>query len=229
MRGYAVRFVPPQQHSVRTYMSRMHLRECLEPFCPEVSLPSVNERETGNRLCELRRFDAGSGGDELADRVYGALVDDGCRQEDAGSLYKGIAEVINNVTEHSGAGGGWAAMQIMPSSANQGLITFAVADAGHGLKITLSRSHWVEGPVDAMEKAFQRSISGTNLAGRGTGLDDLHQRVKRHRGQLMAWSGTATGENALETGLMECREVGADFPGTVIYAGFNPGQREEGT
>jgi hypothetical protein len=225
IRGCAVRFVPPQRHSVRTYMSRMHLRECLGRFCPEVPLPSVNEGNTGNRLYELQRFDAIGGGDELAERVFRALVADGCGQADAASFFKGISEVVNNVAEHSGAGGGWTAMQVMPSSANHGLITFAVADAGHGLEITLSRSHWVDGPVDAMGKAFQRSVSGTNLAGRGTGLDDLHRRVTNHQGRLLAWSGTATGQSTLGNGPIACREVSAAFPGTVIYAGFKPEQR----
>lgn len=229
MRGYPVTFVPPQRPGVRTYMSRMHLRECLGLFCPEVLLPSVNERNTGVRLYELQRFDAAGGGDELAERVFRALVTDGCAQSDAASFFKGISEVVNNVAEHSGAGGGWVAMQVLPSSASNGLITFAVADAGHGLEITLSRSHWVEGPVDAMKMAFQRAVSGTNIAGRGTGLDDLHRRVKQHQGRLLAWSGTATGQSTADTGPVACREVSAAFPGTVIYAGFKPEQKEIGT
>lgn len=226
IRGYPVRFIEPQQQAVRTYMARMHLDECLGRYCPEVLLPSVNERNTGHRLYELQRFDADGGGDALAERIFKALVSDGCSALEAGSFFKGISEVVNNVAEHSGAGGGWAAMQVMPSSASNGLITFAVADAGHGLELTLSRRHWVEGPVDAMEKAFQRAVSGTSIAGRGTGLDDLHQRVKKHQGRLMAWSGSATGHSTVNPGPMACRKVGAAFPGTVIYAGFKPESRE---
>lgn len=225
MRDVAVRFVPPHQHSVRTYMSRMHLQESLGPFCPEGLLPKVNENDTGYRLFELQRFDGG-GGDELAERVFNALVSAHCSQGEAASFFKGISEVVNNVAEHSGAGGGWAAMQVMPNSVSRGLITFAVADAGHGLELTLSRSHWVDGPVDAMEKAFEHSVSGTNAPGRGTGLDDLHRRVKRHQGRLLAWSGSATGQSTVGADRIACRQVGAAFPGTVIYAGFKPEPRE---
>lgn len=225
-RGCPVRFVPPQKQTVRNYMSRMHLKECLGRVCSEVLLPSVNEADTGNRLFELQRFEEG-GGDDLAERVFNAMRSaDGCSLADAASFFKGISEVVNNVAEHSGAGGGWAAMQVMPNAASDGLITFAVADAGHGLEITLSRSHWVDGSVDAMEKAFQRAVSGTNIAGRGTGLDDLHRRVKQHQGQLLAWSGSATGQSIAGNGPIACREVSAAFPGTVIYAGFKPEPKE---
>ncbi len=226
-RNRRVRFVEPQQANVRSYMSRMHLRESLADFCSDVVLPRVNEWST-DRLSELQRFDAYGGGDELAERVFRRMnASPACSTEDAKSFFKGISEVVNNVAEHSGAGGGWAAMQVIPSS-KDGLITFAVADAGHGLEITLSRRYWVEGSLDAMELAFQREVSGTSVAGRGTGLDDLHRRVKHHQGRLFAWSGRAAGTSVAGNGPIACREVTAAFPGTVIYAGFKPGARKVG-
>jgi hypothetical protein len=129
------------------------------------------------------------------------------------------------VIEHSGVNGGWAAMQVMPNK--EDLITFAIADAGFGLESTLSRYNDVDGPVDAMEKAFERTVSGTGVHGRGAGLDDLLQRVKRHRGHLRAWSGAATGRCA--GGALACCGANAAFPGTVIYAGFRPEPREVST
>jgi len=224
--GRALRFIEPQHHAVRTYMSRMHLDDCLRQyFCSGVTLPKVNERDTGHRLFELQRFDT-NGGDELAERVFQAMVADGSNQADAIEFFKGISEVVNNVADHSGAGGGWAAMQVMPSSLGTGLINFAVADAGHGFETTLSRRYWVSGPVDAMAKAFQRTVSGTGEAGRGAGLDDLHQRIRRHQGSLTAWSGAAIGQNSGSSGPLSCRRVTAAFPGTVIYAGFKPSAKE---
>lgn len=219
--GRSVKFVAPRREDVCRYMSRMHLGECLRQFCSDVRLPRVNERNTGHRLLELQRFDATSG-DDLAERVFQALRAAGSTERDAASFFKGISEVVSNVAEHSGADGGWAAMQVMPNS--DGLITFAVADAGYGFEYTLSRNHWVSGSVDAMMMAFERTVSGTGVPGRGTGLDDLQQRVGRHQGRLLAWSGDATGSSS--GGPLTCREVNAAFPGTVVYAGFKPESRE---
>jgi hypothetical protein len=214
--GRTVLFTPPQDHSARSYMSRMHLGKCLRRFCSTVDLPRIQERDTGHRLSELQRFDANTS-DELAESVFRALLAVGKTEPEAASFFKGVSEVVNNVVEHSGVNGGWAAMQVMPSI---DMVTFAVADAGHGLEHTLSRHNRVDGPVDAMAKAFQRAVSGTGARGRGTGLDDLHQRITRHRGQLRAWSGGATGYSA--GGPLACRGVSAVFPGTVVYAGFRP-------
>jgi hypothetical protein len=222
--GLAVEFVPPQDQSVRNYIARMHLAECLGPFCPNVALPKVNEWDTGDRLYELQRFDAASS-DEFAETVFRAHQDAGGSDKDTKSFFKGVSEVLSNVAEHSGVEGGWAAMQVMPNK--DGMITFAVADAGHGLERTLRRHNEVAGPVDAIEKAFQRSVSGTGQLGRGTGLDDLLQRVKRHKGHLRAWSGTGAGRSS--GGALACQEVSAAFPGTVIYAGFKPELREVST
>lgn len=113
-------------------------------------------------------------------------------------------------------------MQARPDS--DGLITFAVADAGDGLEETLSRQYWINGAVDAMQTAFTRAFSATAARGRGTGLDDLLQRVGRHRGQLRAASGAAVGHST--GGRLACRQVTAAFPGTVIYAGFMPEPEE---
>jgi hypothetical protein len=216
--GHTVRFTPPSERNVRNYMSRMHLGECLSRYCTRVDLPDVKERQTAH-LSELRRFD-GDNSDELADRVFDALLAVGKGKLEAASFFKGISEVVSNVVEHSGVTGGWAAMQVMPPD----IITFAVADAGDGLELTLKRHNQVDGPVDAMEKAFDRNFSGTGTYGRGTGLDDLLQRVRRHRGELRARSTGAAGYSA--GGPLACRSVTAAFPGTVIYAGFRPELRE---
>ncbi|OMC02467.1 hypothetical protein A5733_02165 [Mycobacterium sp. NS-7484] len=223
-RGLRVEFVAPQDQSVRRYVARMHLGECLAQFCGRVELPRVNEWDASSRLSELQRFDVDSG-DDLAESVFRALQAAGRSQHDAASFFRGVSEVVSNVIEHSGVDGGWAAMQVMPN--NQGLITFAIADAGYGLERTLSRHNQVDGPVDAMKKAFKRTISGTGVHGRGAGLDDLLQRVKRHRGHLRAWSGAATGRSA--GGALTCNGADAAFPGTVIYAGLRPEPREVST
>lgn len=222
--GLDVEFVPPQDQNVRRYVARMHLGECLRRYCSKVDLPKVNEWDTGGRLFELQRFNSNSS-DEFAESVFRAHQVAGGSGEDTKSFFKGVSEVLSNVAEHSGVEGGWAAMQVMPNS--DGLIKFAVADAGHGLEHTLRRHNKVDGAVDAMTMAFQRTVSGTGRLGRGTGLDDLLQRVKRHRGHLRAWSGAGVGRSS--GGALACQEVTAAFPGTVIYAGFKPELREVST
>jgi len=222
--GLDIKFIPPQDLNVRRYIARMHLGDCLSRFCSKVDLPKVNEWDTGERLFELQRFDSDSS-DELAESVFRAHRDAGGSAEDTKSFFKGVSEVLSNVAEHSGVAGGWAAMQVMPN--NDGMITFAVADAGYGLEHTLRQHNKVDGPVDAMTKAFQRTVSGTGQLGRGTGLDDLLQRVKRHKGHLRAWSGAGVGRSS--GGPLACQEVTAAFPGTVIYAVFKPEPREVST
>jgi anti-sigma regulatory factor (Ser/Thr protein kinase) len=218
--GLDIEFVPPQDQNIRRYVARMHLGECLGRYCSNVDLPKVNERDTEDRLFELHRFDADSS-DDLAESVFRAHKKAGGSSEDTKSFFKGVSEVLNNVVDHSGAAGGWAAMQVMPK--DDGLIKFAVADAGYGLEHTLRRYNKVDGPVDAVKKAFERTVSGTGQLGRGAGLDDLLQRIKRHKGHLRAWSGTGAGRSS--GGALACREVTAAFPGTVIYAGFKPEQK----
>lgn len=176
--------------------------------------------DTGDRLSELQRFDGEDAGEALADRVYRAMLEGGRSPNDAGSFFKGIAEVVNNVVEHSGRHGGWAAMQVMPN--RSGMVTFAVADAGSGLERTIRRHHDVVGPIEAMQKAFEHDVSGTGAIGRGQGLADLVRRVGRHRGNIRAWSGSARGLSRGEP--IACTAASATFPGTVIYAEFRPDQ-----
>ncbi|MGU3650712.1 ATP-binding protein [Mycolicibacterium sp. A43C] len=220
--GLEVEFVAPLDQNVRRYIARMHLGDCLRQFCADVDLPVVAEWDAGDRLFELKRFDADSS-DDFAEGVFRALRAAGQGLDDAKSFFCGVSEVISNVIEHSGVNGGWAAMQMMPDKETE-MIIFAVADAGAGLESTLRRHNEVDGPVDAMMKAFQRTVSGTGMHGRGTGLDDLYQRVKRHKGHLRAWSGAATGRSS--GGPLACQGATAAFPGTVIYAGFKPELRE---
>lgn len=218
--GLDVEFVPPQDPNIRRYVARMHLGDCLGRYCSNVDLPKVNEWDNGDRLFELQRFDVNSS-DDLAESVFRAHKKAGGSTEDAKSFFKGVAEVLNNVVDHSGAAGGWAAMQVMPK--DDGMIKFAVADTGYGLEHTLRRHNKVDGAADAVKKAFERTVSGTGQLGRGAGLDDLLQRIKRHKGHLRAWSGTGSGRSS--GGALACREVTAAFPGTVIYAGFKPDQK----
>lgn len=218
--GLGVEFVPPQDENIGRYVNRMHLGDCLGRYCSNVDLPKVYERDAGDRLFELHRFDRDSS-DDLAESVFRAHKTAGGSTEDTKSFFKGVSELLNNVVDHSGSAGGWAAMQVMPK--DDGLIKFAVADAGYGLERTLRRHNEVDGPADAVRKAFERTVSGTGQLGRGAGLDDLLQRIKRHKGHLRAWSGTGTGRSS--GGALACREVTAAFPGTVIYAGFKPEQK----
>lgn len=219
--GLDVEFRAPDEVSVRNYLSRMNLRECLGQFCDDVDLQKVRHRDLGDRVIELQRFEDSDASEAVADRIFGAAIKAGHSEADASSLFRGISEVLNNVVEHSRANGGWTALQLIPNS--DGRITFAVSDAGIGLQDAIGRGSTVRGPRDAMEKAFRRGVSGTGDSGRGNGLSNLLQRVGSHRGKIRAWSGVAEGYG--DKSPIRCSSAAADVPGTLIYAGFTPEKR----
>lgn len=212
--GLAVEFVKPASADAARYAARMHLGDCLEEFGVDARLPRVTEWDVGSRLIELHRFDP-TGADELADTIHNAIIDHGGNPKDAKDFYLGVTEVLNNVVDHSGAAGGWAAMQVMPRP-NSPEITFAVADVGIGLRRSLSANHVIRDDEHAIHLAFERGVSGTGKT-RGEGLADLYRRVGRRDGIVRAWSGGATGKSRRNAAIL-CQPATATFPGTMIYA-----------
>lgn len=210
-------FHAPVDPSVCNYAARMHLGECLAKVGVDARLPTVRERDLGNQLLELHRFDP-TDSEELADHLRNAIADHSGSASDAGNFYAGVSEALENVVEHSGVHGGWAAMQTMaPTGVPE--ITFAVADVGRGLRASLGSRYEVEDDAEAIDLAFTEGVSGTGEHNRGEGLPDLHKRVRERGGILRVWTGLAAGTSQ-RYGPIKCRSADADYPGTIIYASF---------
>lgn len=222
LRGLDVEFIPPSDRNVHNYLSRMNLGQCLAGFCNRTGLRPVRHNDQGDRLLELQRFESDDESQAVAERVFNAALTVGHTRDDAKLVYRGITEVLNNAVEHSGAVGGWAAMQLMPGSSSQGRITFAVADAGVGMVTTIRDSITVLSDGEAIERAFDRGVSSTGDDGRGNGLADLSNHVKQHSGTMRTWSGSA--EGFWSNSKVRSRSIGTDVPGTLVYAGFRPSE-----
>ncbi|QWY82306.1 histidine kinase [Gordonia phage Phishy] len=216
--GAHVEFISPVEPKVRNYMSRMHLRECLAQVGVDTDLPAVRQRALNDQLLELHRFDP-TESEELADRLRDVIAAHSPSSSGAGNFYSSVSEVLENVVEHSGVGGGWAAMQTLPRSGGTE-ITFAVADTGIGLRNSLSAHNDVVDDAAAVGMAFTKGVSGTGDDTRGEGLPDVYKRVRERGGILRVWSGKAAGTSRRYDSI-SCADAITHYPGTIIYASFN--------
>lgn len=166
------------------YASRMHLGAIVERFGGSHDLPAAG-RELDRRDSLLEVTELTDAGDvrQLSALVYDRVADlDG---EIAGALHTALAEIGANVCDHSGTVGFMAA-QTLPS---QGMLRFAVADAGAGMLGTL-----VGQGAEDDQTAINMALSGTSRKdgpGRGTGLPTAVSVVSRLGGEVLLASGSA--------------------------------------
>lgn len=204
----------PKSEDLRRYLSRMHLGEAVTMLGLTCPLPEVNERPLGDRVLELTRFEGADRGSELAEKVYNILsVDD---VEDAKTLYQCVSEAVENVAEHSGVSGGWAALQQYRRGGRNDVV-FAVADSGVGLRSTLSRTQAVDGDRHAVELAVKIGVSGTGDQARGRGIAGIIDKSRARHGHVRLWSGAATGLTGAAKHFFHVKDAAA-YPGTVLSA-----------
>ncbi|ROP26515.1 hypothetical protein [Pseudokineococcus lusitanus] len=182
--GSPLRVVGPVRPDQRRYAARMHLGRVLDDLGVPHDLPDdVPERDRTLDLLEVRRVVGEDDAVALAVLVHGrtATTD----PEAAAALHTGVAEVAQNVADHAGATG-YVAAQVLPSA---GLVRFAVADGGLGLRCTLAdrgaRGH---------RHALHLALDGTSRLPdptRGAGLVGVVREVTRLRGSLYLASGSA--------------------------------------
>lgn len=166
------------------YASRMHLGAVVASLGAEHDFEEVRERDRRDRLLELAQLRTGSHVRELAQLVYDRVESDDA--DVAAALHNGLAEIGANVFEHSGTFGFMAA-QTLPQ---QGVMRFAVADAGLGVRRTLNDL----GAGDD-RTAIAMALSGTSRVGgpgRGTGLSSTVTVLNRLGGSLMLASGDSS-------------------------------------
>lgn len=200
------RLTGPSDRSVANYAARMRLGRALEGLGAAHDLPSVRERDLRGELLELSELRSP---DET--RALAALVRDKVEPHDqaaAHALWESLAEIGGNVTDHSQSTG-FAAAQ----SFRDGRIHFAVADAGVGLRATLTHRG-----ARTDRDALQLALSGTSRhigdPDRGTGIPTTLRHVSELDGSLYIASGGAS-VRATSAGRAH-GELPSVFRGTVL-------------
>jgi hypothetical protein len=218
-RGTAVRVLAPSDPSVANYLARMRLGRALTELGADHDLPYVRERELSGRLLELTYFAGADGSDELATMVYHRVAAQS--PASARALYTALCEVGQNVPEHAGVPGGWAAAQATRRRAE---VWFAVGDSGIGMRRSLA----ARGPrddADALVLALDRGVSRLARAGRGNGLAETCRLVTGQGGRLHLVSGGAA--RTAERTRRHTSVPATPFPGTLLqgalpYTGSSP-------
>lgn len=197
------------------YASRMRLGAIVEHFGGSHDLPaSARELDRSDSLLEVTELATSSDVRQLSALVYDRVA--GHDAEIAHALHTALAEIGANVCEHSGTVGFMAA-QTLPA---QGVLRFAVADAGAGLLGTL-----LSQGADSDRMAITMALSGTSRKqgpGRGTGLPTAVTVVSRLGGEVLMASGSAVATaNARGRRHAELASgfVGTMFEGWVPVAG----------
>jgi hypothetical protein len=166
------------------YASRMHLGAIVERFGGSHDLPLFErELDRSDSLLEVTELVTADDVRQLSALVYDRVA--ARHVETAGALHTALAEIGANVCEHS-ATVGFMAAQTLPS---QGVLRFAVADAGVGMLATLAS----QGAEDD-QTAINMALSGTSRRdgpGRGTGLPTAVTVVSRLGGEVLLASGSA--------------------------------------
>jgi hypothetical protein len=201
------------------YASRMHLGAIVEHFGGSHDLPACErEFDRSDSLLEVTQLVTGTDVRQLSALVYDRVA--GHDVAIARALHTALAEIGSNVCEHSGTVGFMAA-QTLPS---QGVLRFAVADAGAGLLGTLAS----QGAGDD-RMAVTMALSGTSRKqglGHGTGLPTAVTVVSRLGGEVLLASGsevtTANARGRCHAGLSS-GFVGTLFEGWVPVTGARHG------
>lgn len=131
-----------------------------------------------------------------------------------------LAEICQNIVDHSGSGGVVAA-HYYPPRRGRGTVRLAVADTGIGVRRSLTPRYAArfEGGWDdrtAVRLAFRRWVSRFDEKGRGMGLKLVAEMVRGWGGRLLLRSGTAAYAIFPGWGPRPRRSDLADFPGTQI-------------
>jgi len=101
------------------------------------------------------------------------------------TLWSNLSEILDNVQLHAESGIG--AVAVAASWPSNRRIEIAVGDAGIGIPRAIRRNPYlsVDADSDAMRAAIQRLVSGTTDPGRGRGLWQVSEIVRRNGGTLV--------------------------------------------
>jgi hypothetical protein len=188
------------------YAARMRLGRVIEQFGGEHDLPEVHERDLHDTLLEIQPLRNPQDVERLTELVYQRVAQH--NEAAARALHVAIAEVGDNVCQHARSIGFMAAQTI----AEHGVLRFAVADAGVGLRATLA-------PIGAGDdrEAVQLALSGERSRrspGHGYGLPNTVRIITELDGELLLASGMAAAR--VNTGGSMERRLDVAFHGTIF-------------
>lgn len=201
--------VGPTDEEPAHYAARMRLGRVLVELGATHDLPTVREHDRQEDLIEVIRLDSVHAVDRLARMVYRKVLPRGA--ELAAALHRSVAEVGENVMDHSGTIG-YLAAQTLPRRRE---LLIAIADAGVGVLATLAhrgaRTH-----EDAIGLATRERVSRYDEPDRGRGLPSALRLIGREAGSLYIASGTAGIRHFPTT--RRYSEVDGAYQGTIVEA-----------
>lgn len=183
--GWATELYRPSDTNVANYLGRMRLGLAMNELGVEHDLPEVRERPLETSLVELALLTDEDDCDRAAALVRDATAAR-CGDLVADRLYETLIEAVQNVVHHSCASRGFVTAQVFPTKK---VVRFAVADAGIGLRKSLSiRGAWDDGA------AINLALAGTSRLderGRGHGFPTMREVTASAGGRIEVISGLA--------------------------------------
>jgi hypothetical protein len=215
--GIPVQLLLPNDADVRSWLSRMHLRDVLDAFDVRVEgvLPRVAERDRTDTLIELERFNDSHGSDRLASFIWERLKG-GVDGEVVNQLFEATGELGQNVVEHAGSPvGGFIAAQRYKAGAPEERIVVAVGDVGVGIRESLRVRYGDMTDAESIRRAIQWHVSRVPDEGRGQGLPGVVDGVRGLGGTVWIRSGAAS--RTVTRGQARTSEV-SRLQGTIVGA-----------
>jgi len=182
-------------------------------------------REPNDTLLEVTAVHAPADVHRIVSRVKGRtdrlLVEGlGYNSLAADRFTVAIAEICQNIVDHSGSTG-YAAAQLYAPKGGRKFLRLAVGDAGVGIRESLKPRFALRHPRpwddrEALHMAFRRGVSRFDEPGRGLGLKLVAEMVRGWRGRLLVRSGTAAYAIDRSWGGRPRRRGLQNFPGVQI-------------
>jgi hypothetical protein len=193
----------PESAEVMSYLGRMgFLREAEDVFEIPAGVGARRPIGPSNVLLEItpiRSHDDVHGVIEHVQERAGTILTEKLNYAPADAVPFSImlSEVCQNIIEHAETGG-WVGIQTYNWARRLGrqVVVIGVVDLGVGFRGSLAREHaarYAEGwdDVTALQAAFLHGVTRFRDPGRGQGLKQIRNRVRRWGGKVSIRSGTA--------------------------------------
>ncbi|TQK27967.1 ATP-binding protein [Arthrobacter sp. SLBN-53] len=185
-KGGKVNLTNDRSTSSIRYLERMKLFDAIG--CESVS--SVQEHDPAGRFIPVTRI---TDGKELTDFLTDFIPLLHAEPEEAMTIRYVLAELVRNTLEHSGPPhAAFVAAQVIRTD---GRLAVAVADAGIGIRKSITRFHAAKDDQEAIVKAFEPGISGATVTfggnenNGGAGLFFMKAMATMARCHMVAVSG----------------------------------------
>ena len=220
-RGSHCRLLVPTDIGVCIYLKSIGLFRILQEAGIEADDRDIPERDAGQLVLSLTRFNTESQVEELTNQALEALRES---RLGAANLYPVVSDVfaelaLNAVQHAESPVDSYGLIQFYESMKGRRFVC-TVADGGIGIRKSLEKNpQWADQvPYDwvAIELATKERVSGINDQVRGIGLVEVLEQMRKPGRQLIIHSG----QGSLQ--INEDMQSGArrvqPFPGTVAYA-----------